>query len=87
VLASIDPNPFGTPLTLIEQSVQSKILLSVVCSFVTARRISGTRKGSGAGGGGHMTGAKMWSSMGDMLEGQDETDEKRRVNCILTTLL
>lgn len=27
-----------------------------------------------------MVGAKMWSSMGDMLDGQDETDEKKKVN-------
>jgi len=60
---------------------------TVICFLVTARRISGTRKGSGVGGGGHMAGAKMWSSMGDMLEGEDETDEKKKVRYYIVAIV
>ncbi|XP_065916106.1 uncharacterized protein [Dysidea avara] len=51
-----------------------------------ARRISGARKGS-AQGGGQLAGAKMWSSMGDMLEGEDETDDKKKKKVRNTSIL
>ena len=55
----------------------------LLCYLVIARRISGARKGSsGTGGTGQLAGAKMWSSMGDMLEGEDETDERKKVTLI-----
>ena len=34
-----------------------------------------------------MAGAKMWSSMGDMLEGEDETDEKKKVRYYIVAIV
>ena len=50
----------------------------IIILFNVAR---GSRKGSG---GTLLASARMWSSMGDIIEGGDETDEKRKVDIALS---